>query len=113
VTLAEAAIGGAWALHGRGATVDLSGYGAGLDASAMLFAEDGARAVVSVAPAHGAELERLAGTHGVPLHRAGTVGPAKGRLTIRCRDGAFSWDIMQLRQTCLDAIPRRMRESDR
>jgi phosphoribosylformylglycinamidine synthase len=113
VTLAEAAIGGAWALHGRGATVDLSGYGAGLDASAMLFAEDGARAVVSVAPAHGAELERLARTHGVPLHRAGTVGPAKGRLTIRCRDGAFSWDIMQLRQTCLDAIPRRMRESDR
>jgi phosphoribosylformylglycinamidine synthase len=113
VTLAEAAIGGAWALHGRGATVNLSGYGAGLDALAMLFAEDGARAVLSIAPGDASAIEQLAEAQGVPLHRAGTVGPSKGILAIRCRDGAFSWDVEQLRHICLDAIPRRMRESDR
>jgi phosphoribosylformylglycinamidine synthase len=108
VTVAEAAIGGPWSDSGLGATVDLTGCASGLDAAALLFAEDGARAVLSAAPEHAAELTRLARSCGVPLHETGTVLASGQDLTMTLPDQQLSWSIAALRAAYFDAIPRRM-----
>jgi phosphoribosylformylglycinamidine synthase len=108
VTLAEAAIGGPWSERGYGARVDLASHGAGIDAAALLFGEDGARAVLSAAPEHAAELARLAASSGVPLQAAGTVLAPDQALTLVLPDQQLSWSVAALRATYFDAIPRRM-----
>ncbi len=112
VALAEAAIGGAYASGGLGATLDLTAYAPGVPPEGVLYGEDGARVVVSAAPSEVAALLTLAGEHGVPAHRAGRVGEADGTLELRVGHQLLSWGIGALRQTYFMAIPRRMQHPD-
>lgn len=113
VALAEASIGGPYAPYATGATVDLAGYADALGAPALAFAEDGARVVISCAPAAVDALLAEAAAHGVPAFRAGTVGETNGRFTVR-RGGERLVDtpVTELRALYDDAIPRFMREQD-
>jgi phosphoribosylformylglycinamidine synthase len=112
LALAEAAIGGPYAEGGLGATVDLSGLATHLPADGALFGEDGARAVVSVAPEHVAAVVALAGEHGVPVHRAGHVTEPGGALELHLGAQVFTWSVGGLRQIYFTAIPRRMQHPD-
>ena len=112
VALAEAAIGPAYATGGLGATVDLATHAPGVAPEGILYGEDGARAVVSAAPAQVDRLVALAGEHGVPITRVGRVGAAGGALELRVAGQLLSWDIGALRQTYFEAIPRRMQHPD-
>jgi phosphoribosylformylglycinamidine synthase len=110
VTLAESAIGGAYAPSGLGAELDLEGYAPGVDLEGLLYGEDAGRVVLSADPANSAALAELAREHSVPLFRAGRVG---GRtLELRARSRVFSWDVETLRRTYFEAIPRRMQHAD-
>jgi phosphoribosylformylglycinamidine synthase len=110
VTLAEAAIGGAYAASGLGAELDLEGYAPGVDLEALLYGEDAGRVVLSADPANSAALAEVARERSVPLFRAGRVG---GRtLELRVRSRVFSWDVETLRRTYFEAIPRRMQHAD-
>jgi phosphoribosylformylglycinamidine synthase len=114
VAIAEAAIGGPYAGQSLGATLDLQRYAEGLDATALLFGEDGARAVVSCRPEALDRLEALAARLRVPAFVAGEVGAAGGRLSIRVGTTPLEWDTAALRRIYYDAIPRRMRgDADR
>ncbi len=108
VALAEAAMGGPWQDHPLGGTVDLAGYGDPMDPTSLLYAEDGARAVLSAQPLHARDLKTLAGDLGVPLHQAGTVRPEGEALTIVLAAQRLSWSVAGLRQAYFEAIPRRM-----
>ncbi|MDZ4257375.1 MAG: phosphoribosylformylglycinamidine synthase subunit PurL [Gemmatimonadales bacterium] len=108
VALAEACIGGPWATDSFGATIDLARHHDDLSDEQWLFGEDGARAVVSCDPANVAALQRLAGTHGVPAHYLGLVGPARGELIINRDERQWRWPVSRLRSIHADAIPRRM-----
>ena len=108
VTIAEAAIGGPWSETGFGAMVNLSSHAPALDPAALLFAEDGARAVLSSEPAHAEELALMAKSLGVPLRDAGTVLAPDADLKIILPDEQLSWSMAALRAAYFDAIPRRM-----
>ncbi len=110
VALAEAAMGGAYAAAGIGATLDLERYADGVALDALLYGEDAGRVVVSADPANGAALTALAAAHRVPISRAGVTG---GRaLELRAGSRLFNWDVAGLRRTYFDAIPRRMQHAD-
>jgi phosphoribosylformylglycinamidine synthase len=108
VTIAEAAIGGPWDEIGFGATVDLSRHAPGLDPIALLFAEDGARAVLSAQAVNAGELARLAESFGVALQDIGTVLAPDEAVEIVLPNEQLSWSMAVLRATYFDAIPRRM-----
>jgi phosphoribosylformylglycinamidine synthase len=112
VTLAEAAIGGPYALEGLGASCDLGEYATGMSAEALLYGEDGARAVVSCRSAGAERLEGLCREHGVPSFRAGRVERASGELEVAAAGQSFTWSIPALRKIYFEAIPRRMRHPD-
>lgn len=81
VAIVEAAFGGPYTT-GVGCGVALDGYADGLGTARLAFAEDGARAVVSVAPPMVAALLDLAARLGVAAFRAGRVGEADGRVRV-------------------------------
>jgi phosphoribosylformylglycinamidine synthase len=116
VAVAEAAVGGPYALHGYGAELDLTAVGklasgvVGRDSEDVRFwyAEDGARAVVSCAPGQDAGLLSLAKERGVPAYAVGLVGPARGELSIKRGTNRYTWPVEALRETYYSAIPRRM-----
>ncbi|HEU4649525.1 MAG TPA: phosphoribosylformylglycinamidine synthase subunit PurL [Gemmatimonadales bacterium] len=112
VAVAEAAMGGPYSAAGLGANLDLTGYAPGVPELGVLYGEDGARAVVSAAPGNVDRLLALAGEHGVPAARVGTVGEVDGRLELRVGAQLFSWRIPELRRIYFDAIPRRMAHAD-
>jgi phosphoribosylformylglycinamidine synthase len=107
VALAEAAIGGPYATRTLGAGVHLE-QRPGLEPEALLFGEDGARAVISFDPAHADGLRRLAAAHGVPFAAVGSVGAGNGEVRITVGTQVFAWPGPELRHICTDAIPRRM-----
>jgi phosphoribosylformylglycinamidine synthase II len=112
VAIAEAAIGGAYAGEGYGASLELEHYAPDTAVDALLFGEDGARAVVTCAPADISALVALCQQHEVPIFRAGTVGAAAADLELRLGSHLFSWGIPALRRTYFEAIPRRMQHPD-
>jgi phosphoribosylformylglycinamidine synthase subunit PurL len=112
VAAAEAAMGGAYAGGGLGASLDLTEYAPGVAPEGVLYGEDGARVVVSTAPADVAALVALAGEYGVPVDRVGRVGEASGALELRVGGRVLSWPIGALRQIYFTAIPRRMQHPD-
>ncbi len=112
VTLAEAAIGGPYAVNSFGATVTLPTTAAtATDAGDVvtLYGEDHGRAVVSCDPAQQDALLTLATTLGVPTAALGDVGPADAPLTVTIDRQSYSWPIAELRTTYFEAIPRRMK----
>jgi phosphoribosylformylglycinamidine synthase len=112
VTLAEAAIGGPYALEGVGATCDFTEYAAGVSGEALLYGEDGARAVVTCEPGAVDRLVTLGREHGVPTFRAGKVGRASGELRVTAAGQSHTWNVPALRSIYFEAIPRRMQHPD-
>jgi phosphoribosylformylglycinamidine synthase len=112
VALAEAAIGDAYASEGHGVTCDLTGYSSGLAADALLFGEDGARAVVSCSPNDSPHIEALCREHGVPWFHAGRVERASGDIRVEAAGQSLRWSVPALRKIYFEAIPRRMRHPD-
>jgi phosphoribosylformylglycinamidine synthase len=111
VALAEVAMGGPYQETGFGLDIDLTAYGAPLTAHDVLCSESHSRAVVTCAPERVPALEALAREHGVPIHRAGTVGDANGAFRVALRDGPIDTidePITRLRDVYFSAIPRRM-----
>ncbi len=108
VALAECCIGGPWATKRYGATVDLGRHADTVTDAGWLFGEDGARALASCDPAHVAELQRLAHTHGLACHFLGLVGDADTDVIVQRDDRTWRWPVNRLRRIYLDAIPRRM-----
>jgi hypothetical protein len=64
--------------------------------------------VVSLAPAQETALLALAKEMGVPAAVIGTVGAAKGEVSITRGGNRYSWPVESLRETYYSAIPRRM-----
>jgi hypothetical protein len=64
--------------------------------------------VVTCTPERAAAVQALAREMSVPVHRAGTVGPADGAFRVTLRDGAVAEPIARLRKVYFTAIPRRM-----
>jgi phosphoribosylformylglycinamidine synthase len=117
VALAECCIGGPYQSRTPGAEVFLTNP-AGAPVEALLYGEDGARAVLSVPPERVAATLELARTHGVPVEVAGHVTEPGEPLRITVTGGVASewnasWSPAALRATYIDAIPRRMRASGR
>ncbi|HEX2218553.1 MAG TPA: phosphoribosylformylglycinamidine synthase subunit PurL, partial [Gemmatimonadales bacterium] len=110
VTLAEAAMGDAYANAVVGAELDLEGYAPGVELEGLLYGEDAGRVVVSADPAHAGELAELARRYAVPLFRAGRTGGSS--LELRAGSRVFSWVLESLRKTYYEAIPRRMQHAD-
>src|SRR3989475_2825179 len=108
VALAEVAMGGPYQELGFGLDVDLTAYSAPLTAHQVLFSESHGRAVITCSPERAAAIQALAGELGVPLLRAGTVGPLNGAFRITLRDGQIEESVGRLRDVYFNAIPRRM-----
>ncbi len=111
VALAESAIGGPYAPGGLGVRVDLTGYAPAATVEALLFGEDGARAVTSCLASNREALLALAVEHGVPAFVAGQVGPRRGPVEVRLGETIYGWQVDTLRRIYHDAIPRRMAEA--
>ncbi|MGH7701680.1 MAG: phosphoribosylformylglycinamidine synthase subunit PurL, partial [Gemmatimonadales bacterium] len=112
VALAEAAMGGPYSQRGLGASLTLTDYAKGVADDALLYAEDGARAVVSCAPAAEQGLLLLAREHGVPAFSAGTVGQVGGHLRIERGQLTLEWQVEALRGEYFGALARRMSSSE-
>jgi phosphoribosylformylglycinamidine synthase II len=108
IALAEACLGGPYALGGFGADVDLTKLAGGRDAAALLFAEDHGRVIVSVGVAQEQALLALAREHGVPAFAAGTVGKAGGEVAVKYDGGELRVPVGTVRDVYYSAIPRRM-----
>ena len=101
-------MGGPYQDTGFGMDIDLTTYHAPLTTPESLFSESHSRAVVTCAPERVPAVEALAREHGVPLHRAGTVGPPNGAFRVTLREGAIAEPVARLREVYFNAIPRRM-----
>jgi phosphoribosylformylglycinamidine synthase len=108
VALAEVAMGGPYQEHGFGLDVDLTTYDARLTTHQLLFSESQGRAIITCSSDRAAAVQALAGELGVPLLRAGTVGPQDGAFRITLRDGRIEEPVSRLRDVYFTAIPRRM-----
>jgi len=108
LALAEAAIGGPYADSTMGVSVDLTGYAPDVDAPALLYGEDGARAVLSCPQDVADALTALAEDHGVPYRRIGTVGDPGAAVEVNLDQEKLRWPSSELRRRYFDAIPRRM-----
>jgi len=108
VALAEVAMGGPYQDLGFGLYVDLTTYDARRTTDELLFSESHGRAVVTSSPERAGAVQALAGELGVPLFRAGTVGPKDGAFRIVLRDGQIEEPVSRLRDVYFSAIPRRM-----
>jgi phosphoribosylformylglycinamidine synthase len=111
VTLAEAAMGGPYVPGSLGARLDLTGYAPDVPSEGVLYGEDGARAVVTCAPAKARRLIDLANEHRVPVFHAGRV-ESIGTLELQVGSELFSWSTEALRRIYSEAIPRRMQHTD-
>jgi phosphoribosylformylglycinamidine synthase II len=111
VAIAEAVIGGPYVPGSLGADLDLTGYATDVPEEAVLYGEDGARAVVSCRPVSSRYLIALAHQHGVPVFHAGRV-QSVGTLELQLGPHLFSWSTEALRRIYFDAIPRRMQHPD-
>jgi len=108
VALAEVAMGGPYEETGYGLDVDLTPYGLGLAAEALLFSESHGRALVTCAAERAAAVAALAQELGVAAQAIGTVGERGGAVRVRLRDAAFEHPVDRLRQVYFTALPRRM-----
>src|SRR3989449_885440 len=110
VALAEVAMGGPYEQTGFGLDVDLTSYALRLTPYELLFSESHGRAVITCSPERAAAVTALAQEHGVPIHRAGTVGErgGRGRVRLRLRDATIDRPVGELREVYFTAIPRRM-----
>jgi len=111
VALAEAVMGGPYAVGSLGASLDLTGYAPDVPTEGVLYGEDGARAVLTCLPVSARHLIALANEYGVPVFHAGRVESA-GTLELKVGSDLFSWNTEALRRIYMEAIPRRMQHPD-
>ncbi|MCZ6917295.1 MAG: phosphoribosylformylglycinamidine synthase subunit PurL [Gemmatimonadetes bacterium] len=108
VALAEACIGPPFAVAPVGADIHLAAVQGTLTPHEVLFGEDQARAILSV-DAHDLESVRELGRrHGVALTTIGTAGAQQSTFRIVLAGGILQIETDLLRDTYLNAIPRRM-----
>ena len=110
--LAEAAMGGPYAVSSFGATVTLpTAAASATDAGDVvaLYGEDHGRAIVSCDAAKLDALIALAEQRGVPASKVGSVGAVDAAVTIQVGQRSYAWPVAELRTTYFEAIPRRMR----
>ncbi len=107
VAMAECCLGGPYDHGTLGAGIHLE-HPPGLDAEGLLYGEDGARAIISFAPAAAEALRALAQGHQVPFSVVGNVGAVGGDLRITVGTTSMAWATGDLRRTFFNAIPRRM-----
>ena len=113
MAVAECCIGEPYATRTLGAELFLANP-SGAAIEALLYGEDGARAVVSVPPERVAPLLELARVHGLPAGIAGRVTEPDTPLRIVVTgspEWSAAWRTPALRAASVDAIPRRMRAS--
>jgi phosphoribosylformylglycinamidine synthase subunit PurL len=79
-----------------------------LDATALLFGEAQGRVVLSCPPEEVDEMIRIAGEHGVPATRIGTVGEAGGRFVLRATGATIDVPVGRLADAYHHAIDRIM-----
>src|SRR5207247_51545 len=108
VALAEVAMGGAYDETGFGLDLDLTTYGLGLAAAALLFSESHGRAVVTCQPERATAALRLAQVLGGRAQRLGTVGERGGAVRLRLRDATVEHPVDRLRQVYFSSVSRRM-----
>jgi phosphoribosylformylglycinamidine synthase len=108
VALAEACLGGPYAGRCLGARLDFRGYNDALSPIALLFGEDHGRAVISLPFRQRGRLARLARQFGVPIFGAGRVTGPEEPLELQFETSAYAWNLAVLRETYMNAIPRRM-----
>src|SRR5438132_622855 len=108
VALAEVAMGGPYAETGFGLDIDLTAYGLGLAAVALLFSESQGRAVITCSPDRADARSAPAQELGVPIERVGTVGDRGGAVRVRLRDGRVEHRVDRLREVYFSGLPRRM-----
>ncbi|HEX7091440.1 MAG TPA: phosphoribosylformylglycinamidine synthase subunit PurL [Longimicrobiales bacterium] len=82
-----------------------------LPPAALLFGEAQGRIVVSCAPADVARVLEVAGRHGVPAARIGTVGAVDGPFVVRGRDIRIEAPAAELADAYHNAIPRIMEQA--
>src|SRR5690606_13222435 len=82
-----------------------------LPAAALLFGEAQGRVVVSCAPADVQRVVEVAGRHGVPAARIGTVGAVDGPFVVRGRDTRIEAPAAELADAYHNAIPRIMEQA--
>ncbi|HEU4681990.1 MAG TPA: AIR synthase-related protein, partial [Gemmatimonadales bacterium] len=111
VGLAEAVMGGPYAVGSLGASLDLTGYAPDVPTEAVLYGEDGARAILTCSSISTRSLIALANEYSVPVFHAGRVESA-GTLELKVGSDVFSWNTEALRRIYMEAIPRRMQHPD-
>ena len=113
VAVAECCIGEPYATRTLGAELFLPNP-SGAAVEALLYGEDGARAVASVPPERVAALLELARVHGLPARIAGHVTGADAPLRIVVTgspEWSTAWSTPALRAASFAALPRRMHAS--
>jgi phosphoribosylformylglycinamidine synthase len=108
VALAEACLGGPYQDQGMGADIRLEDIQGELPATATLFGEDQARALLSAPADRLPGVLALAREHGIPAAAVGTVDPRGATLRIALRDAVVSLVVSDLRNIYYDAIPHLM-----
>ena len=111
IALAEAVMGGPYAVGSLGASLDLTGYAPDVPTEGVLYGEDGARAVLTCPTQSARHLITLANERGIPVFHAGRVESA-GTLELKLGPDLFTWNTEALRRIYLEAIPRRMQHPD-
>ncbi len=108
VAIAECCMGGPYQKETVGASLDLRPIQGTLSASAVLFAEDHGRALISLAPDYLDAVVHVAAEHDLAAVRLGTVGEPTGSLEIITADTTLSLATTALREVYMQAIPSRM-----
>ena len=77
----------------------------GVEPFVWLLSESTARAVVTAAPEHVAQVEALAAEHGVPIARIGEVTGSDDLRVTMSHDDVLTWTLAELRSTSDATLP--------
>ena len=108
VALAECCVGSPYGGDAVGCDVDLTAIASALSDTALAFAEDHGRALISVHPDNFDAVVEMARDHGVASSRLGVVGAEGGTFAITLPNAILRIPIADLRHLYFNAIPRRM-----
>ena len=108
IGLAEGCIGAPYGDAPLGARVDLRGVQGELSDAEILFGEDQARAILTAHQDDVPVILKVADRMGLTATTIGTVGTHDDTFRVELVHSPFEVDPVVLRQTYLDAIPRRM-----
>ncbi len=112
IALAEGCVGAPYGDNPVGARVDLRSIQGELSDAEILFGEDQARAILTAHQDDVPRILQVADRVGIAAATIGTVGTHDDTFRVELVHHPFQVDPVVLRQTYLDAIPRRMESVD-